>query len=60
LSPADWQKYHDQFDAAIVKAVTPDAAVAARRTPQSTNPAAVATALAECRAWAGRWLAGAR
>jgi len=60
LSLADWQKYHDQFDASVMKAVTPDAAVAARRTPQSTNPTAVAAALAECRAWAGRWLSDAR
>jgi len=60
LSLADWQKYNDQFDASVLKAVTPDAAVAARRTPQSTNPNAVAAALSECRAWASRWLSEAR
>jgi len=34
-----------------MQAVTPEAAVAAKRTPQSTNPAAVAAALAETRRW---------
>jgi argininosuccinate lyase len=57
LSLQDWQKYSDKFDAGVIKAVTPDAAVAARRTPQSTNPAAVSAALAECRQWIDRWLA---
>ena len=57
LSLPEWQKYHETFDAGVLKAVTPDAAVAARRTPQSTNPAAVAAALAECRQWIDRWSA---
>jgi len=56
LSLADWQKYHALFDDGIFKVITPEAAVAARRTPQSTNPAAVAGALVELR----RWLDGLR
>ena len=55
LSTADWRKYSDLFDETIVGAVTPDAAVNARRTPQSTNPAAVNRALADVRQWLGRW-----
>jgi len=55
LSIADWRKYSDLFDETIVGAVTPDAAVNARRTPQSTNPAAVNRALADVRQWLGRW-----
>jgi argininosuccinate lyase len=55
LTLADWQRYSDRFDAGIFAAVTPDAAVGARRTPQSTNPAAVAGALAETRTWLARW-----
>jgi argininosuccinate lyase len=53
LTLDDWRRYDARFDADIVRAVTPEAAVASRRTPQSTNPAAVARALAETRAWAG-------
>ena len=51
LSVADWRRYHESFDDSVVKAVTPEAAVAARVTPQSTNPEAVRRALAETRAW---------
>jgi argininosuccinate lyase len=54
LSLADWRGYHDLFDAAIFAAITPEAAVAARKTPQSTHPDAVAAMLAETRAWLGR------
>ena len=46
LSAADWRRYSDQFGDDVVAAITPEAAVAAKRTPQSTNPAAVAAALA--------------
>ena len=35
---------HALFDGDVLKAITPEAAVAARRTPQSTNPEAVAAA----------------
>jgi argininosuccinate lyase len=51
LTLDDWRKYHDLFEAGVLKAITPEAAVAARKTPQSTNPAAVATALDETRRW---------
>ena len=51
LSLADWQHYHPLFDEGIFAAVTPEAAVAARRTPQSTNPARVAATLQQMRRW---------
>jgi argininosuccinate lyase len=55
LTLEDWQKYDERFEAGVFKAITPEAAVRARRTPQSTNPAAVAAQLAGLRAWlAGR------
>jgi argininosuccinate lyase len=54
LSLDDWRKYHDLFDERIFSAITPEAAVAARQTPQSTNPQAVAAALAETKAWLAR------
>ena len=53
LSLDDWRGFHELFDAGVLKAVTPEAAVAARKTPQSTNPQAVARALADVRAWLG-------
>jgi argininosuccinate lyase len=51
LSMADWRRYSDQFADDIVSAITPEAALAAKRTPQSTQPSSVAAALAETRAW---------
>jgi len=51
LAPADWQRYDERFDEGVLKVITPEAAVAARKTPQSTNPDAVARALAELRSW---------
>jgi len=51
LSLPDWRRYHELFDEGVLRVVTPEAAVAARRTPQSTNPDAVARALAETRRW---------
>jgi argininosuccinate lyase len=55
LSLEDWQRYDPHFDEGVLTAITPDAAVAARRTPQSTHPDAVARALAETKAWLGAW-----
>jgi len=55
LSLADWRQYHEQFDAGVLEAITPEAAVAARRTPQSTHPEAVANAIAETRTWLTRF-----
>ena len=51
LTVDDWRRYHELFDAGVLAAITPEAAVAARRTPQSTHPDAVRRALAETRAW---------
>jgi argininosuccinate lyase len=51
LTLEDWRRYHELFDNGVLRAITPEAAVAARRTPQSTNPDAVGRALAETRAW---------
>jgi argininosuccinate lyase len=51
LSLEDWQRYDARFDATVFKAITPEAAVASKRTPQSTRPSAVAAALADTRRW---------
>ena len=51
LSLADWRRYDARFDDGVLAAITPEAAVRARRTPQSTNPTEVARALAAVRAW---------
>ena len=57
LSLADWQRYHPLFAADIAHAITPEAAVEARRTPQSTNPRQVAGALNAMREWVSAYLA---
>jgi argininosuccinate lyase len=54
LALDDWRRYHALFDEGVLKAITPEAAVAARRTPQSTHPDAVARALAEINDWLAR------
>jgi argininosuccinate lyase len=51
LSMKEWRAVNALFDADIVSHVTPKASVAAKRTPQSTAPAAVAHALAEVQSW---------
>ena len=51
LSAAEWAAFSPEFQPDVVEAITPAAAVSARRTPQSTNPAAVAAALDGVRAW---------
>jgi argininosuccinate lyase len=51
LSVADWRRYDGRFDERVLEAIAPEAAVASKRTPQSTRPAAVAAALAETREW---------
>ena len=51
LTLEDWRRYHPLFDERIFEAVTPEAAVAARLTPQSTGPARVAAAIAAMRQW---------
>jgi len=51
LSPEDWQQYHTRLDAEAAGRITARGSVAARRTPQSTAPDAVAAALLEIRGW---------
>jgi len=51
LTLDDWRRYDARFEDGIFRAITPEAAVAARRTPQSTNPGAVARALAATKTW---------
>jgi argininosuccinate lyase len=54
LSETEWQKASELFGPDIAAHVTSSASVAAKRTPQSTAPAAVARALAEAQDWAAR------
>jgi argininosuccinate lyase len=51
LSTAEWRAESPLFGEEVREVVTPRASVEARRTPQSTQPAAVARALAQARAW---------
>ena len=51
LTPDEWRGYDARFGADAGGRVTSRASVAARRTPQSTAPEAVAGALAAVRAW---------
>jgi len=54
LSLEEWRAASDLFEADIVTRVTPYQSVAAKRTPQSTAPAAVQQALAGVLAWLKR------
>jgi argininosuccinate lyase len=54
LSVTEWRAASDRFDADIAGRVTPSVSVSAKRTPQSTAPAAVAGRLAEVRSWLSR------
>jgi argininosuccinate lyase len=54
LSLSDWQSYDARFDGTVFQAITAEAAVGSKRTPQSTSPPAVAAALAETRRWLDR------
>ena len=51
LTLAEWRAASDRFDADIAERVTPRASVEAKRTPQSTSPAAVKARLEEIRRW---------
>jgi argininosuccinate lyase len=51
LSVQDWQQLSPHFAADVKEAVTPEASVRARKTPQSTSPEAVGAALVETRRW---------
>ena len=47
----EWRESSDQFGDDVPRAITALASIQARRTPQSTNPAAVRAALDDCRRW---------
>ena len=51
LTLDEWRAASALFGDDVAQAATALASVQARRTPQSTNPEAVAAALAECRTW---------
>jgi argininosuccinate lyase len=51
LSIAEWRAASDRFEPDVVDRVTPGVSVAAKQTPQSTAPAAVAARLADVRRW---------
>ncbi len=51
LSMDEWRAVSDKFDADVRTRITPRVSVEAKRTPQSTAPAAVGKRLAELRAW---------
>jgi argininosuccinate lyase len=51
LTRDEWRRASEVFGEDAPAAATPQASVAAKRTPQSTNPEAVRAALAACRAW---------
>jgi argininosuccinate lyase len=51
LTLEEWRAASELFDADIVDRITPQASVAAKRTPQSTSPAAVREALGELTSW---------
>jgi len=51
LSVDEWRAASDRFEADVVARVTPGASVTAKRTPQSTAPAAVSARLAALRNW---------
>jgi argininosuccinate lyase len=51
LSLEEWRAASDLFERDIVARVTPQASVAAKRTPQSTAPDSVAAKLQETRQW---------
>jgi argininosuccinate lyase len=51
LTVTEWRAHSDLFAEDVRAAVTADASVRARKTPQSTAPASVAAALAELQRW---------
>jgi argininosuccinate lyase len=54
----EWREASDRFDADVLERVTPQASVAAKRTPQSTGPQAVHDALTEVQEWLARQTPG--
>ena len=51
LTIAEWRAASDRFDSDIIGRVAPRVSVAAKRTPQSTAPGAVAAQLADVERW---------
>jgi argininosuccinate lyase len=51
LTLAEWRTESDMFGDDAPAAATAFASVSAKRTPQSTNPEAVASALGDCQSW---------
>jgi argininosuccinate lyase len=51
MTLAEWRASSELFEPDVVARVTPGASVAAKRTPQSTAPGAVAARLADVRQW---------
>src|SRR3954452_23359524 len=51
LSIAEWRQHSPLFDLDVRDAVTAQASVEKKRTPQSTHPKAVAAALEETQLW---------
>ena len=51
LTLAEWRSFSDRFDEDVIARVTASASVAARVTPQSTQPEAVQRAMADVRTW---------
>jgi argininosuccinate lyase len=51
LSMPEWQAASEHFGTDVAERVTPQASVAAKRTPQSTAPAAVEAALLDAEHW---------
>jgi argininosuccinate lyase len=51
LTAEEWRSFDTHFEPDVMEKVTARRSVEARKTPQSTAPAAVAAALQEARAW---------
>jgi len=51
LTPDEWRAHTPLFEPDVVEWVTPSSSVARKRTPQSTHPEMVATAIQEVRRW---------
>jgi argininosuccinate lyase len=51
LSLEEWRTFNDRIGPDVTGAISPRASVAAKRTPQSTNPDAVRAALGELAGW---------
>jgi len=55
LSPEEWLAHSPAFGTGIADVISASASVKAKQTPQSTNPGAVAAALADVDSWLARW-----